>query len=239
MKKKLKRYKSAAISQKSYISLFIFFFVIGILWGKFFYYNEDNRRALFKKPRLELLAEAKFLPTDVIESFALENNVEVSISTYKNKEELATHLQKRKYDLIAFKSYYAQDVLKALAGLNYSEISNEDAIAVDFKNPPYDPDNKLALPLFWGVDKNAKSEKSLLWIESLGVTKNSKYKELAYDFLDYVLQTEVAQESVQYRKVASTNKNVEKSKNIDSNFKPSFLRKISIRNLAFDDKAGF
>ncbi|MES2768263.1 MAG: hypothetical protein V4596_03880 [Bdellovibrionota bacterium] len=226
-------------TQQNYIGLFVFFFVIGTVWGKFFYYNEENRSALFKKSTLNLLAEEGFLPDDVTESFAIENGLHLQITTYKNKEDLITQLTNKRIDLVAFKSFYAQDVMKDLSKITYNSIKNKELISVDFKNPPYDPENKFAVPLFWGIEKKGSAEKSLLWIESIGIVKNSNRKKEAHEFLDYILQSDVILQVISLKKVASTNRSIERAKNIEFNLKPSYLRKISIRNLAFADRARF
>ncbi len=213
--------------------------MMGLLWGKFFYYSEENRAVLFNQHVLVLLAEEGFLPGDVTESFAMESGLDLQIVTYKNKDDLVILLKNQKFDMIAFKSYYAQDVLKDLSKIAYKNLSNKESISVDFKNPPYDPENQFAVPLFWGVEKNDNIEKSLLWVESVGVFKNSNLKKEAHEFLDYILQADVALEVIRHKKVASTNRSIEKAKNIESNLKPSYLRKISIRDLQFKDKAGF
>lgn len=225
--------------QKNHLGLFAFFFVIGLMWGKFFYYNEKNRSAIFTPTVLTLLAEEGFLPGDVTESFAMESGLDLKIVTYKNKEGLSYLLKNHKFDLIAFKSYYAEDVLKDLSKITYKNISNKESISVDFKNPPYDPENQFAVPLFWGLEKKENIEKTLLWVESVGVFKNSKMKKEAHEFMDYILQSDVALEVIRLKKVASTNRSIEKAKNIESSLKPSYLRKISIRNLKFKDKASF
>lgn len=223
---------------KKYLSLFVFFFVVGSLWGKFFYYNKDNRNALLQVPTLNLLAEEGFLPDDIIESFGLENNIQITVTNYKTSEELLLKLKNQKYDLVSFKSFHAKEIINDLARISYSEIKNKESISADFKNSTYDPDNKFAIPLFWGVEKKSEAQ-SLLWVESIGIFKDSKYKKEAHTFLDYVLQTEVAVEVTRFKKVASTNKAIERSKNIESKLKPSYLRKISIKDLAFGIRASF
>ena len=132
---------------KQYLSLFIFFFVVGSVWGKF-YYSKDNRNALFHKSTLNLLAEEGFLPDDITESFSLENDILLQITTYKDKVDLLKKLDSEKFDLVAFKSFYAPEVIQDLSKISYKQIKNKESISADFKNPPYDPDNKFAVPLF-------------------------------------------------------------------------------------------
>jgi spermidine/putrescine-binding protein len=226
-------------NNKKYLSLFLFFFIVGTLWGKFFYYSKSNRDALLQKTTLNLLAEEGFLPEDIIESFSLENNILIQITTYKDKLDLIGKLGNKTYDLIAFKSFYAKDVIQELSTISYKEIKNRESISADFKNPPYDPQNKVAMPLFWGIEKDPSITKPLLWVESIGVTKNSKFKKQAHRFMDYTLQSDVTVEVVRCKKIASTNRMIEKLKNVESKLKPSYLRKISIRDLAFADRASF
>lgn len=212
---------------KSYVILFVFFFVVGIFWGKFFYYNEVNRSTLFSKPKLKMLAETGFLPGDVTESFAMESHLDLEIITYSSKEDFLSQLKTQKFDLVAFKSFYAKEVMKDLSKITYNKLKNKESISVDFKNLPYDPENQFAVPLFWGV------EKSLLWIDSVGILKSSKFKKEAHEFLDYTLQSDVILEVIRLKKVASTNRAIEKASGIESNLKPSYLRKMSIRDLQF------
>lgn len=238
MKKSLLN-KSLFAKQKNYVGLFVFFFIIGIMWGKFFYFSEHNRAALFQRPTLNLLTEKDFLLSDIIESFSMKTNTEIKIITYATKEELESRLQDKTIDMVVFKSYNAESTIKMLSKISYSEVKNKDFISVDFKNPSYDHENQFAVPLFWGITKNENIEKTLLWIESIGVTKNSKFKKEAHKFLNYTLQPEVAIEVIKHKKVASTNKSVEKAANIEPKLKPSYLRKISIRDLSFTDRASF
>lgn len=211
--------------------------MIGILWGKFFYFSEENRAALFHKPTLNILAEKDFLLSDVLESYSLENDIEINIITYSSKEDLSKKLTKN-IDMVAFKSFNAENIMKDLSPLSYANIKNKDYISVDFKNPPYDPENQFAIPLFWGITKNSNADKQLLWIESLGIVKTSQHKKEAHDFLNYTLQPDIAIEVIRHKQVASTNKSVEKAKNVESKLKPSYLRQMSIRDLSLTDKAG-
>lgn len=226
------------MKQKNYVGLFVFFFVIGLLWGKFFYYNEENRQALFTSDTMILLAEDGFMPSDVLESFSLENNSPLQIVTYKSKADLLSKLKNGQFDLVAFKSFYAQDVMPFLSKISYKEIKNKESISIDFKNLKYDPENKHSVPLFWGIERSDKIEKSVLWIESLGIAKKSSLKDKAHGFIDYIMQLDVTMEVIRHKKVASTNKNIEKE-NVESKLKPSYLRKISIRDLAFAERASF
>lgn len=237
--KKLSFTKTPWIQQKKYVGLFVFFFIVGILWGKFFYFNEQNRAALFQKPTLNLLAEKDFLLSDIIESFSMETGIDLNVIVYSTKEDLALKIQNKNIDMVAFKSYDAELIMKSLSRLSNKEVQNKEYISVDFKNPPYDHDNQFSVPLFWGVTKGEKIEQTLLWIESLGITKNSHLKKEAHKFLDYTLKPEIALQVIKYRKIASTNKSVEKAANIEPKLKPSYLRKISIRNLSFTERAGF
>jgi spermidine/putrescine-binding protein len=224
---------------KKHLSLYIFFFVIGILWGKFFYFNKENRNALLHKSTIHLLAEEGFLPDDITESFAHENNVLIQVTTYKNKADLLSKFKMGTYDLVAFKSFYAEEIIPRLSKISYKHIKNKDSISVDFKNPPYDPANQFAIPLFWGVEKKSADNKPLLWIESIGIVADSKLKKEDHSFLDYILQTDITVELIRFKKVATTNKGIERTKNIESKLKPSYLRKISIRDLSFAEHASF
>ena len=230
---------SSYIKQKNYIALFVFFFIVGVVWGKFFYFSEENRSAIFKPTTLHLLAEENFLPGDIVESFAIENDTQILVTTYKTKADLSKLVQLNKYDLVAFKSFHIDEVKKSLDVIFYKELKNKDYISVDFRNLPFDPESKLSIPLFWGINKKENIDKSILWIESIGINKASQYKKESHEFLDYMLNPDVALEVVRHKKVASTSKALEKEKTIDSKFKPSYLRKISIRNLSFEDKASF
>lgn len=227
------------IFRSSYIGLFVFFFVTGAVWGKFFYYSEENRNVLFHKNKLVLLAEENFLPVDILESFSFESGASVDLITYKDESELEKLIQEISFDLVAFKSSFAKNVVPQLGKLHYKKIANHDSISIDFKNLSYDSENQFTLPLFWGVDKDENNNKSILWIESIGISKKSELNKKAYKFLDYVLQEEIAAEVVRQKKVASTNKNLEKNKSVDSKWKPSYLRKLSIRELVFADRASF
>ena len=179
------------------------------------------------------------MPQDIIESFAIEKGINVNIVHYFSKTDLRDKISQPNIDLVAFKSYHASDILARLSPIEYSEISNKDSVSVDFRNPRYDPENKLAIPLFWGVTKDKNVEKSILWVDSIGISKDSIERNNSHKFLDYILQEEIAAVVVHQKKVASTNRNLESNKNVESKWKPSYLRKISIRDLVFADKASF
>lgn len=228
-----------SFKQKRYLGLFIFFFVIGTIWGRFFYYDEAKRAKFFSDQPVVLLAPKNFVPPQLLSKFTEDTSKQVTVIEYVDIKDLIEKLWDQPIDLIAFSSTDADDVIDLLSPFEKQKIKNLKLISIDFKNLPYDEKNELAIPLFWGVRKKHNIDKSRLWIESIGITQASKNKTDAYIFIDYLLEPDTAIEAVKIKKVASTNSSLESSASIQSKWKPSYLRKISIRNLSFVERAGF
>src|SRR5690606_30461060 len=196
-------------------------------------YNESNRAALFSFKQLTLLAPKGFAPSELIANYESEVGATVTVVEYTDIKDLIEKLWDEPIDLIAFRSADAEDVTDLLAVLDRKKIKNLNLVSVDFKNLPYDEDNKFSVPFFWGIEKKRDFSKSRLWIESIGVTQISKNKDIAYEFINYFLEPEVVIKAIKLRKVASTNRSIEDNSNIQSKWKPSYIRKIPIRNFSF------
>ncbi len=216
--------------QKRYLGLFLFFFIVGTIWGRFFYYGEATTK-LFSDESLTFLAPAQSLPREIVEHYEADFGVTLNIIEYSDLRDFIEKLWDNSVDLIIFRSEHADDITDLLAALDKKKVKGFDRISVDFKNLHSDSGNTQTIPLYWGIE-NVKSKKPQLWIESVGIAQKSKNKPLAYELINYLLEPEVVVTTIRIRQVASTNRMVENNSNVQSKWKPSYIRKISIKNLS-------
>lgn len=222
------------------------------MWGKYFYYGQESDLSkAFKKQELKLLVEENFIPDDVLEAFYMDSGVQMIVETYSSNEELFNLLQNNSYDIVSFKLGNLKELLnqKLLDKLNTNSIKNKENIAADFLSSPVDKESQFSLPIYWGVTgllvnkskikENISSIRELasheykLWTENIAIPKNSNSKKTAHYFVDFLLQKETAMELVKFRNQSMTNKLLEDNEAVSSEYKPSYLRKISISKIKY------
>ncbi len=215
--------------QKHHFIIFAFFFIAGIFWGKYYYYGDNQKVSILRTTPLRILVEEKSLPTDVIENFSLEANTPIEIDTYSTLHELDGALEKHSYDIIWYKSLFANDLLNKnhLQKMATKELKFIKNISVDFKNPPYDKKNEYVIPILWGVNK------ATLWTENISIYRSARNIAKAYEFINYIFDPDITKAIVKTRNIATTSNSLEKT-DIPANLKPSALRRIPIHTLKYE-----
>lgn len=115
------------------------------------------------KDKLNLYSWADNFDEDVIKEFEKKFDVKVNYDVFSNNEELLAKVQAggAKYDVIQPSDYMVATMVKLglLEELNKANIPNADNIAANFRNLPYDPDNKYSVVYTWGVTGIAYNKK--------------------------------------------------------------------------------
>jgi len=90
---------------------------------------------------------------DVIAEFEKRYNVKVNYNEYESNEEMYAKIQNESYDVIVPSDYMIGKLIAEdmLLPLEFDNIPNYVNIAEEYKNLPYDPDNKYSVPYTWGV----------------------------------------------------------------------------------------
>jgi len=113
-----------------------------------------------------------YIDKTLITDFEKENNVTIKYDTYSTPEEMYIKAKAgaSNYDLIISSEYMIERMINEgmVNKLNFANIPNYQYIGEQFKNQPYDPDNKYAVPYFWGTlgilyNKNAVDVSSKSW----------------------------------------------------------------------------
>lgn len=97
--------------QKHHYFIFAVAIIAGFLWGKYFYYGDNQNISFLKSHRLKILVEKSSLPQDVLEDFSKKADVPVEVETYSSLSELKSALQRGAYDIIWYKSYFAKELM--------------------------------------------------------------------------------------------------------------------------------
>lgn len=235
--------------KKYHLALFMIAFVSGIIWGKYFYYGEQEKISeIFKKEELRLLVHSNFLPDDILESFHLEYNTQIIIETYSSTEDFYAALARDTYDLISADTSIQRDLIisNKLSKLQQNLLTNKQNISPDFLSSPLDKQSEYSIPVYWKIipltakGDNANRTPSstfqdggLLTTENIAILNSSKNLKKAHLFVDYLLQKEVALELVRFRRQPITNKQVENINGLSEQLKPSYIRKVAISKLKY------
>lgn len=117
---------------------------------------------------------------DVIAEFEKKYNIKVNYTNYETNEEMYNTLKdsNSSYDVIIPSDYMIGKLIEEnmLREINFDNIPNYTNIMDDYKNLPFDKENKYSVPYSWGVvalayNKEMVKEKpdsfDVLWDESL------------------------------------------------------------------------
>lgn len=108
-----------------------------------------------EKDTLNILNYDIYIDKSLINEFEIKNNVKIKYDTYSTPEEMYIKAKAgaSNYDLIISSEYMIERMINEgmVNELNYDNIPNYKYIDEAFKNHPYDPDNKYAVPYFWGT----------------------------------------------------------------------------------------
>lgn len=92
---------------------------------------------------------------DVIKEFEKEYGVRVNLETYNDEDKMLSSVQSdlSKYDVAIASGTIVEEMvsLKLLAELDFENIPNYKYINDNFKNLPYDSENKYSVPYLWGT----------------------------------------------------------------------------------------
>lgn len=98
---------------------------------------------------------SEYIDPEIYTDFEAEFGVKVIEDTFASNEDLLAKFQAGAsgYDLIVPSDYMVNimNQLGLLAELNYDNIPNFSNIDEQFKDPPYDPGNKVSVPYQWGT----------------------------------------------------------------------------------------
>ncbi|WP_110942953.1 ABC transporter substrate-binding protein [Inediibacterium massiliense] len=122
-----------------------------------------------------------YIDPSVLEDFEKEYGIKVNYDTFANNEEMLAKIQQggNDYDVIFPSEYMIETMIKEnlLQKLDYKNLPNFKNIGEQFKNLPYDPNNKYSVPYFWGsmgIIYNTKKVSEP--VDSWDILWNEKYK---------------------------------------------------------------
>ncbi len=103
----------------------------------------------------EYINEGEDDTMDVIAEFEERYNIKVNYTTYETNEELYSILStsNSSYDVIIPSDYMIEKLISEglLREINFDNLPNYSNIAEEYKNLPFDPENKYSVPYSWGV----------------------------------------------------------------------------------------
>ena len=136
---------------------------------------------------LKLYITGEYLGEDVISNFENMYGVDVIIEYFDSNEMMYTKLQAGdSYDVLVPSDYMIERLMNAdmLQPLDLSKIPNMELLSADVQNLPFDPENKYAVPYFWGSVGLVYNHNNVdpADVESQGyeVLRNTKYKGRTY-----------------------------------------------------------
>ena len=116
-----------------------------------------------KDETLKLFSWSEYVPQAVIDKFTEETGIKVAVENYSSNEEMLAKLLAGggAYDLIQPSEYTVQAMIKEnlLQELDQEKIPNLKNLAPEFRNMPFDPNNKFSVPWmagFVGIVYNAE-----------------------------------------------------------------------------------
>lgn len=124
---------------------------------------------------------SEYLPEAVIKDFEAKHKIRVNYITYSSNEEmLAKTMAGDDIFDIAVASDYMVDVMrkqKLMEEMDMGNIPNFKNIGAEFKNLPFDPENKYSVPYMWGTGVIAVNTKKVAGdINSYSDLWDSKFK---------------------------------------------------------------
>lgn len=136
---------------------------------------------------LKLYITGEYLGEDVISTFENTYGVDVIIEYFDSNEMMYTKLQAGDaYDVLVPSDYMIERLMAndMLQELDLSKIPNLSLLSEDVQNLPFDPDNRYAVPYFWGsvglVYNHNNVDPKDVETQGYDVLKNTKYKGKTY-----------------------------------------------------------
>ncbi|MDF2545142.1 MAG: spermidine/putrescine transporter substrate-binding protein [Anaerosolibacter sp.] len=141
--------------------------------------GETNEQGYYNK--LNVYNWGDYIDPQVLEDFEEEYGIKVNYENYANNEEMLAKIQAggTEYDVIFPSEYMVEAMIKQglLLALDMNNLPNMKNIGEQFKNLPYDPDNKYSVPYFWGtmgIIYNTKKVEGQ--VDSWNILWDEKYK---------------------------------------------------------------
>ncbi|QSX07059.1 spermidine/putrescine ABC transporter substrate-binding protein [Sedimentibacter sp. zth1] len=107
------------------------------------------------KPTLNVLNYGIYMDPSLVTQFEKENNVKIIYDEYAAPEDMYTRVKAggTDYDVIITGEYMIERMVNEdmLAELDFNNIPNFKYVGEEYKNQPYDNENKYAVPYFWGT----------------------------------------------------------------------------------------
>lgn len=113
------------------------------------------------KPEINVFNWGEFISNgedgsmDVVKEFERRYDVKVNYTTYETNEQLYNLLSSSNssYDVIIPSDYMISKLIEEdkLMEINYNNIPNDKNIMKEYKNLPFDKENKYSVPYSWGV----------------------------------------------------------------------------------------
>ncbi len=106
---------------------------------------------------LNLFIWSEYIDPELVEAFEKETGVKVNISLFESTEQMMSKLQAaggtRQFDIVVAsnESLQAMIALKLVQPIDAGKVPNLAGVKKQFKNAPYDPQGKFAVPYQWGT----------------------------------------------------------------------------------------
>ncbi|MEI5676725.1 spermidine/putrescine ABC transporter substrate-binding protein [Mesorhizobium sp. CGMCC 1.15528] len=111
---------------------------------------------------LHIYAWASELPQEIVDDFAKETGINVTMDTYDSNETMMAKLSAGAsgYDLVEPSQYTVQVLVKQglLTELDHAKLPNLSNLGAAFKDVSYDPGQKFSVPYIWGTTGLAYNE---------------------------------------------------------------------------------
>ncbi len=105
--------------------------------------------------RLNVYNWGDYVDPQVLEDFEKEYGIKINYENYANNEEMLAKIQAggTDYDVIFPSEYMVEAMInqELLQEIDMNNLPNFKNIGEQFKNLPYDPENKYSIPYFWGT----------------------------------------------------------------------------------------
>jgi spermidine/putrescine transport system substrate-binding protein len=106
---------------------------------------------------LNLFIWSEYIDPELVEAFEQQTGAKVNISLFESTEQMMAKLQAaggtRQFDLVVAsnESLKAMIELKLVQPIDASKIPNLAGVMKQFRNAPYDPEGRFAVPYQWGT----------------------------------------------------------------------------------------
>ncbi len=139
-----------------------------------------------EKPAIKVYNAGEYIDTSLLSAFEKENGCKVIYETFDSNESMYTKVMSgERYDVIIPSDYMIERLIKEdfLQEIDKNKISNYDKLIPGLLSKDFDPENKYAVPYFWG-SVGILYDKTVVEAEDLNagweILKNPKYKDDIY-----------------------------------------------------------